>query len=76
MERDEEGRNDFVTDVVSTNIPKQSLIYVQELEPGYQYYYCYLVDGERRFDPNCEYVSLDADSIANFIHVPGKFTPE
>ena len=56
MER-EEGTftNDFVTDVVRLikKFEKKITEFLQDLKPGEMYYYYYLVDGERRFDPNC-----------------------
>ncbi len=39
---------------------------------GEMYYYYYLVDGEKRYSPDCSTVALDDDSIINCIIIPSK----
>lgn len=40
------------------------------LAQGKQYYYYYLVDGEKRYNPDASTQCLEDDSIINFIIIP------
>jgi len=42
------------------------------LKPGQQYYYCYLVDGDKKINPECPTAQNEDDQIVNFIIIPGR----